>query len=244
MKKRISALDLLRGTAMIYVMFYHLMFDLKYIYGSDTPDVLTPNNEIFEVSHVFFLWILFSVSGVCVGFSRDPLKRGVLLYLAGFGITLATQIFMPSELIVFGVLSCFGACMTITALCRPLLDKLPPVTALIWFGLWVLSMHFPQSINLIFTQIPLNIPSYAPLYPIGITGNGFYSADYFPLIPYIFMYLTGYALYPLVKEKMPKWFCNVPEIKPVNFIGRHSLIFYIVHQPVLLAICELLFMIG
>ncbi len=234
-------LDLLRGIAMIYVMLYHLMFDLRFIYGADTPSLLTPGEDIFEAAHIFFLWILFAVSGICVGFSRDPLKRGALLYIAGFGITIATQIFMPSELIIFGVLSCFGACMVITSLCRPLLDRLPAAAAAVWFVMWVLFMHFPHSINLVFTSLPLNIPPLAALYPIGITGADFYSADYFPLIPYIFMYLTGYTLSGAVKKLPEKFYEKHDILSPLCFIGRHSLIFYIVHQPVMLLLCELLY---
>ena len=229
MKKRLELLDLLRGIAMIYVMLYHLMFDMRYIYGMDTPSILTPGDPVFEAAHKFFLWILFAVSGICVGFSRDPLKRGVLLYLAGFGITAATQIFMPEELIVFGVLSCFGACMVLTSLCRPVLEKLPPYTAAVWAVLWVLTMNFPVS-----------VPHITELYPLGIIGEGFSSADYFPLIPNIFMFLAGFALSPAVKKLPESFYEKHTALSPLCFIGRHSLIFYIAHQPVMLLICELI----
>lgn len=243
-RERVEILDLLRGIAMILVIMYHILYDLKFIYGKDIPSFLTPGNHGFEIFHTGFLWVLFAVSGICAGYSRNSLKRGALLYILGWGITAATSIFMPSELIVFGVISCFGACMVITALIKPFLDKIP------WQGLlafalvmWIVFRNFHRgSIWLIFTEI--NIPRLTGLdylYPIGIRSDTFRSADYFPIIPYYFMFLAGNALYrPISEHKLPGWFYRIRS-GAVGFIGRHSLIIYAVHQPLLLILFELVF---
>lgn len=243
MKKRVALLDLLRGTAMIYVIFYHIMFDLRFIFGVSTPNIITPLNDVFEISHIFFLWILFGISGICVSYSRDPVKRGALLYLAGFGITAVTEIVMPSELIVFGVLSCFGACMVITGLTRKALDRLPMWSAIVTALLWFILRDFPKTIDLIAARIPLSFPQYRWLYPIGIYSKDFMSADYFPVIPFIFMYLTGYIISPAVKgKKLPDvlYYETNSITRPIEFIGRYSLIIYLVHQPVIFGLMSLI----
>ncbi len=243
-KERVEILDLLRGGAMILVMAYHLLYDLKFIYGVDIPKVITPGSAGTEFVHTCFLWVLFAVSGICTGYSRNSLKRGVMLYMIGWGITLVTTIVMPSQLIVFGVLSCFGACMAVTSLIKPLLDKIPWQALLTAsFLLWIIfsDFHRSGSLNLIFTEIILPLPNNADyLYPIGIKGADFTSADYFPVIPYIFMFITGYALHkPVSSGKMPGWFYRMKS-GPLGFIGRHSLIIYAVHQPIIMALLEII----
>lgn len=242
--ERIAALDILRGGAMILVMLYHLLFDLRYIYKIELPRPITPMQPEAEMVHICFLWVLFAVSGICTRYSKDAVKRGAFLYIAGFLITLVTSYFVPSELIVFGVLSCFGALMAICGLLRPLLDKIPWQILLISSVLlWIMIRDFHQKnvIHLFITDIPIPAPAVGSyLYPIGITSEGFRSADYFPIIPYIFMFLTGYALHIPVKEhKLPEKFYRM-KCPPLEFIGRHSLLFYAVHQPVMLLILEMI----
>lgn len=244
-RDRIELLDLLRGAAMLYVMLYHAMYDLKYMYSVSIPYLLTPGNAVFEHIHTFFLWILFAVSGICTGFSRNSLKRGVFLYIIGWLITFGTSVFMPKQLIVFGVISCFGACMSITALIKPLLDKIPWQALLaVSVIMWILLSDFHRSgeINLIFAEIKLSFPENAGyLYPVGIKSRSFKSADYFPIIPFIFMFLAGTALYrPISERKLPDLFYRIRS-GAVGFIGRHSLIFYAAHQPLLILIFDIIF---
>lgn len=243
-KERIAALDILRGGAMVLVMLYHLLFDLRYIYNISIPRPITPGQPETETVHICFLWVLFAVSGICTRYSKDPIKRGAFLYIIGWLITFVTSYFIPSELIVFGVLSCFGASMTICGLLRPLLDKIPWQILLISSALlWIIFMDFHRSgtIHLFVTDITVPLPAVDRyLYPIGIKSGEFYSADYFPLIPYIFMFLFGYALHTPVKEhKLPEAFYRM-NCPPLEFIGRHSLLIYAVHQPVFLLILELI----
>ncbi|MBQ9209945.1 MAG: DUF1624 domain-containing protein [Oscillospiraceae bacterium] len=235
-RERIAALDIMRGCALIYVMLYHLMYDLRFMFGVDTPSVLTPGNAVFEIFHTLCLITLFTVSGICTRYSRDSVRRGAVLCIAGFLITAGTELFMPSELIVFGVISCFGACMAITGLLKKPLSKLPVWTAPIFFLLWAVfeNTYKTGEINLFFTTVTVHFPEVQHLYPIGITGSGFYSADYFPLIPWLFLFLTGFALFPAVDgRKLPGGFYRM-HCRPLEFIGRHSLWFYALHQPLFL----------
>ena len=69
---------------------------------------------------------------------------------------------------------------------------------------------------------------------LGFPPEDFFSGDYFSLVPWMFLYLSGYFLYDIVIEK--KSFQKLMEvrIKPLEWIGRRSLLIYLLHQPVVL----------
>lgn len=241
-QKRVEMLDLLRGGAMILVVAYHLLYDLVYIVGLQLPPWLTPNTPIVEGVHTGFLWVLFAVSGVCSGYSRNLLRRGVWLYLAGFAVTLVTVLWIPDFAIIFGVLSCFGACMVITALCGKVLDRIPwPVLTALGVILWMVFADFSDGVlHVGIKDVALSLPDVEYLYPLGIKSNSFSSADYFPIIPFIFMFWAGRGLHrPIAKGSFPRWFYS-SHSRPLEWIGRHSLLIYAVHQPILIAIVSLI----
>ena len=74
------------------------------------------------------------------------------------------------------------------------------------------------------------------LIPLGIVPQGFYSADYYPIIPWFGYMLIGYGMTYLFRER--KWFTDLLSghtdiLTPLAFMGRHSLLIYVVHVPVL-----------
>ncbi|MBQ2823840.1 MAG: DUF1624 domain-containing protein [Oscillospiraceae bacterium] len=239
---RIEILDFLRGAAMIFVMLYHLLYDLVYY---QDMDIGFWGTDWFEWVHKFFLWILFAVSGICTSFSRDTVKRGAVIYLMGSGLTIVSNIFSAGSVFVFGVLSFFGMMMIISGLIKPVTDKIDwRILLAASLVLYVIFFDFAAKdgvLNFIFTQIKLPLPEdRLYLYPLGITHAGFRSMDYFPLIPNGFVYLAGAALAKPVKNRqLPKIFYSKTKTRALNFIGRHSLIFYIVHQPVFLLLTNI-----
>lgn len=235
-------LDILRGGAMILVIAYHVLYDLVFFKGIVLPVWLTPYGPIVEAVHTGFLWVLFAVSGICSGYSRNLLRRGVWLSLIGFAITVVTVLWLPDYAIVFGVLSCFGGCMILTALCSKVLDAIPwPILTALGILLWIVFMDFSKGVlHLLFIDVTFILPKGEYLYPIGIVGKNFYSIDYFPLIPYLFMFWAGQGLYrPISKHQFPKWFYNA-NCPVLEWMGRHSLLIYVVHQPILLALFMLI----
>lgn len=241
-KNRVEFLDLLRGFAIIYVMLYHLLYDLIFFGGMDLPFFFT---NWWEAVHQLFLIVLFGVSGICAGFSKNVLKRGATLFLMGEALTIVTSLFMPDNIIVFGVLSCFGAIMLIYGVISPVLKKIPNIVVFVVFTLLtVVLFDFArnESLFLLFTHIKLDLPDNVNyLYPIGITSSGFRSADYFPLIPYGFIFLAGTAFSDCVKGGNLPDFIYKAKLPVINFLGRHSLWAYIIHQPVFMLITYLIF---
>lgn len=241
-KNRAGMLDLLRGTAIIYVMLYHLFYDLTFFGGISLPFFFS---DWWEIIHRLFLIILFGVSGICAGFSGNVFRRGAMLLLMGEILTIVTALFIPDNIIVFGVLSCFGTIMLIYGLVSPLLKKLPNVAVFVLFTLLtVMFFNFSaeESIFLFFRKIQLDLPdNISYLYPIGITSSDFRSADYFPLVPYGFIFLAGTAFSDCVKGgHLPEWFYRA-KLPVVSFLGRYSLWAYVIHQPLFMLITYLIF---
>ena len=67
---------------------------------------------------------------------------------------------------------------------------------------------------------------------LGWVYEGFVSTDYFPLLPYFFVYAAGVFAGRLIQERRPAVFYR-RHSRPLAFLGRHSLGIYLVHQPVL-----------
>lgn len=109
------------------------------------------------------------------------------------------------------------------------------------FGLFLLVRNINDGF-LGFAGVPiLMLPRswYANLFTagLGFPGPGFVSSDYFSLLPWLLLFWTGYFLYRL-RPAEPL----LPDIRLPGFsaIGRHSLLIYLLHQPVLYALLVLL----
>lgn len=241
-QNRVEILDMLRGFAIIFVMVYHLLYDLVNFGGMDIPFFYS---EAMEIIHNIFLVILFFVSGICSGFSRNIFKRGAELLLLGELLTLATAAFFPDNTIVFGVLSCFGSIMLVYGFAAPYLQRLPQGAVFVIFAalsLIFFNFHRDESLFFIVDTVKLNLPHDRPwLYPLGITESSFRSADYFPLIPYGFIFLAGTALSGYFKNGEAPNFLYRARLPIVNFCGMYSLWFYVIHQPIFLAAAYIFF---
>ena len=70
------------------------------------------------------------------------------------------------------------------------------------------------------------------LFPLGLHPLIFASADYYPLLPWIFLFLAGYWLGEAFLQRRVPEFCYREHLPALGWIGRHALIIYLVHQPV------------
>ena len=136
-----------------------------------------------------------------------------------------------------------GAAMLITGLLQPLLQKIPA-----WAGLVVSLLLFAATYHtqdgfwqLGPWQILLPGAWYANLFTafFGFFPRGFFSTDYFPLLPWLFLFWAGYFLHFCMgrarMEPLRRSVCA-----PLGWLGRHSLGIYLLHQPVLYAALVLL----
>ena len=74
---------------------------------------------------------------------------------------------------------------------------------------------------------------------LGFPGPTFASGDYYPPLPYTLLYLAGVCIGRLVALRgEPTWLERL-SCRPLEWVGRHALPVYVLHQPVLLAITML-----
>jgi uncharacterized membrane protein len=81
---------------------------------------------------------------------------------------------------------------------------------------------------------------------LGVRQFGRYMVDYYPILPWFGIALlgvfVGHTLYPggTPRFTLPDLSQRAP-IRGLTFLGRHSLLIYLVHQPILLGF---LFVVG
>ena len=76
---------------------------------------------------------------------------------------------------------------------------------------------------------------------LGFPAPNFFSTDYFSLIPWFFLFLTGYFLHRLAGEGALERLRRLPDCPPLSTLGRWSLPVYMAHQPVVYGVLTVLF---
>lgn len=175
---------------------------------------------------------------------HHPYKRGALVFGAGALVTAVTVFFMPEDVVLFGVLTLLGSAMGITALLEKALRKIPPaVGAVVSAALFGLTYH-AQLGYLGFGDGWVLLPRflYQNLFTayLGFYPEGFFSTDYFPLVPWLFLFWSGFFLYHLIgRERMEPLRRSI--CPTLGWLGRHSLVVYLLHQPVLYGVLNSVF---
>ena len=238
--KRYYLLDSLRGISIISMIAFHLCYDLFMIYGINTSWYFYPITAVWERS-ICVVFILGS--GMCLNFAGYGIKRGILLNLAGFAVTCVTVIAEPNQAVWFGVLNLIGCSMMIVSVLSDNLKKIRPLSgALISFLLYAVSYDVPKGyvglFGLDIVKLPDFLYSCKYLAFLGFPSSDFFSTDFFPLIPWIFLFAAGFYLWNFIVEKnLTKYF--ELKIPVLDKIGRYSLWIYLAHQPIIMGILML-----
>ena len=240
---RYALLDELRGLDLISMMLYHACWDLIYIFGIWINWYPALPGHIWQQS---ICWVFILLSGFCVPLGHHTLRRGAQVFGAGVLVTAVTLLFMPQDRVVFGVLTLLGSAMLITGLLEPWLQKVPAQVGLVISAvLFALTYHTQDGFWQLgpwHTALPRSW--YANLFTafFGFFPAGFFSTDYFPLLPWLFLFWAGYFVHRCVgrarMEPLRRSVCA-----PLGWLGRHSLVLYLLHQPVIYGVLSVWFLI-
>ena len=244
LSSRVHLIDEVRGFAIICMVFYHAMFDLVVIFGVDFP--IFTSSLMQDVLQPLFAGLFIFISGTAGHYSRSNLKRGAVCFGFGLILTAVTALFMPDELILFGILHFLGIAMMLFPPLKKLAAHVPPLAG-VGIGLllfWLFS-DVPNGAIGLPSLFSFCLPSFfystAFLFPIGLPGAGFFSSDYFPIFPWIFVFFAGVSFGRIVKaNRCPQWFYKM-HCRFLAFVGRHTIVVYLLHQPVCYGAMLLLF---
>lgn len=227
---RLGRLDALRGIALIAMATYHTGWDFEF-FGYLEPG--TTGHGAWRL----YARIIASTFLALVGFSlvlahkrqirwRPFVIRLAQIVVAALAITLATWYFTPASFVFFGILHEIA----VASVLGLLFLRLPALVLVIAAAVVIAAPHY-----LISSTFD------APIYwPLGLSEIIIRSNDYVPIFPWFGAVLVGMAIakvmhhYDMLKllagNIAPTWLD-----RPLCFIGRHSLAFYLIHQPVLIS---------
>lgn len=235
--KRFLEIDMLRGLAILLMIFAHLLWDLDYF------GLLPINNVIYSALQRTVQPIFFLLVGISLVVSNKKIEnlqlndkkkyykrlilRGSKIFGLGMILTILTLIFIPETPIYFGVLHCIGLSIILSA---PFL-KFRKYNLL--FAIIILIA------SLFIAEYYLENPTIFHLI-LGIhqTDIWNYTVDYFPLLPWFGICLLGIVIGDFLYSGHERKF-HMPDlsrcrsIKIFQWCGQHSLIIYLLHQPII-----------
>ena len=241
--RRYHFIDALRGLALMNMLAYHFMFDVNVVYGRDPAFYLRPWAHVWQQ---YICWSFILIAGLSFHWGRrHNLRRGLLLNACGLVITLATLLVMPDEAIWFGILNFMGCAVLLTNPLEKGLKKLPPTGGLaVCFILFLLLKRVDigyVGLGPVQYRLPAELYRFRILAPLGFPDPAFRSSDYFPMLPWYLLFLCGWFLGRLLEQNERLQRLAHVKIPLLSAVGRRTIWVYMLHQPILMGICMLLF---
>lgn len=238
--QRYCVLDMIRGFALINMIIYHALWDVVYIFGA---------NFSWYGSRGLYIWQQFIcctfilLSGFCFSLGSKKLRRGLIVLAASCAVTVATLLFMPENTVLFGILSLIGSATLMMIPLDRLFGRVNMYAgaALSLFG-FILTKNIGRGyigVGKFMLWLPRGMYSNLFAAYLGFPAGSFSSGDYFPILPWLFLFITGYFLHRIFVKN--GWMCCLGHktLAPLEFCGRHSLLIYLLHQPIIYTVLTL-----
>ena len=226
--ERFWELDAVRGFALVLMVLYHFVFDLDFFgvirLGRESAFFLAA--PAIGALFLFVAGVSLSIAycrvaglGSAAVFSRQ-LGRVLLLSAVAAGITFATLVYPGDGFVAFGIIHLMAFSAFFSIFFRGLgLANLALGVAFILAGVAAGSLLVDSPF----------------FFWLGFPFPGFHSLDYYPVLPWFGVVLVGMSvgnvIYPGAKRAFrPPVFGRFAAL---GFLGRNSLLIYLVHQPVL-----------
>ena len=213
---RLALIDWLRALAIVLMVIYHFSWDLAMMQLIEQRTFSGPLMTFIGRSCLcLFLF--------CVGYSlalshtpsirwRPFWRRWLKIVLAAAAVSLATYVYMPTAWVYFGILHCIA----VASLLGLLFLRIPLIALLAGSSLMISWWLFGSTLPWLHLPRP--------------------SLDYIALFPWSGMVLIGIGAhhYRLHERIRP------PALAAPEWLSRHSLAIYLLHQPLLLGLAFLL----
>lgn len=236
---RFQELDALRGVSIIMMVIFHFLFDINF-FGIYKIALYEGFLLLFQRTIITTFLVVVGIS-LHISYARledksfanilkKYFKRSVSLFAIALLITGVTYIYLQGNgFILWGIIH---------------LIALSVLLAIFFFRFFYLNL-FLGLLTIAFGFITDSIVVDFPyLLWLGVKFPNFYSVDYVPLIPWFGLVLVGLFfgkfLYPNGKRRFNivldfRW------SEVLSYLGRNSLLIYIIHQPILIGLMYLFF---
>jgi len=238
---RLWEVDTIRGIATILMIGYHLIFDLAFFGAYAGNMYSTPWQLVARSIGTTFILVL----GVSLTLRyhrlrpelnqrqlfRKYLQRGATLFGLGMVVTVVTYFVLGRGFVVFGILHLLGLSVILAF----------PFLRSRWASL---------AGGVVAIGLGVYLGSVKVLYPwllwLGVPQFGRFMVDYYPIFPWFGFALlgmfVGFTLYPrgIRRFALPD-LSHTTSIRALTYLGKHSLLIYLIHQPILLG---LLILVG
>jgi uncharacterized membrane protein len=215
-KKRFEELDFARGMAILLMIAFHLIVDLKDFYSYNLEYLQGFWYVEGKLSAVLFIFLC----GLSSTLSHNSTRHGITIFIWAMLLTTISYAYNADFYIRFGILHLLGISLLLTPILHSLQKRwLLLVSAVSLFvGLLVSARYIASPF----------------LFPLGLQTSTFTSLDYYPLFPWYGVFVAGViAGKQFYARKQPLF--SIPFPKTITWLGRHSLAIYLIHQPILVA---------
>lgn len=228
---RIGAIDGLRGAALWLMIVYHFSFDLNW-FGFTRADF---DHDPFWLG---FRGVIVSSFMLLVGLSlllarragvtrRHFWRRIALIAFCAILVSVASYVTFPQTFITFGILHCIALASVLAwPATRFPLAALAGGVAIVVIG------------NVV--KLPLFDTPW--LQWLGLMTHKPPTEDYVPLLPWLGVVMIGIAVGHLLSLRQFHPLRPLSKVTPrwLLWLGRHSLLVYMLHQPVLIGLLRVL----
>jgi uncharacterized membrane protein len=234
--ERFWEIDSLRGIAIIMMVIFHIIFDLAFFEVYDL-DFKTGALFYFNISIPLLFLMLVGISLTLKNnkfrlivketpgrIIRSIVQRGFVILIGGILISFSTWFLLSDGIIHFGILHLIGISVIMAI----------PLLQFRWLNLVLGSSCI--ILGIIIESI--RIDGYYLIW-LGFRPSIYYSLDYFPILPWFGIVLFGIFLGNHFYDDYQRSFAlkDISQnflIKKINFLGKHSLIIYFLHQPIII----------
>ncbi len=225
--RRFDRLDALRGVAIVWMAAFHFCFDLSY-FGLTRQNFYADSFWTVQRTCIVSLFLACAGCGQAIAVAEaQPWPRFWRRWRQVAGCAVLVSIgswwMFPQSFISFGVLHCIAVALVVMRVSAP-------AGRWLWLaGLVALAApHFVAS-----TFFDTRATDW-----IGLVTHKPRTEDYVPLLPWIGVMWWGLAAGRWVVSRRLHWLAgSVPAAAvPLAVLGRWSLRFYMLHQPVLIGL--------
>ena len=231
---RYQWVDALRGLAMVWMTVFHFCFDLANA-GLIQANFYQDPRWTVQRTCILSLFLLCAGAGQAIALAQAQTwqrfgRRWLQILGCALLVSAGSYLMFPNSFIYFGVLHGMAVMLLITrfggARARSLWLLGAALIALQWLAPWAINAGWWDS--------ALNQPS---LNWLGLISTKPITEDYVPLVPWLGVMLWGMAAMQWVLGRSATHAlqqADVAALRPLALLGRWSLSYYMLHQPLML----------